>query len=122
MMNKTKIITTLLCIVGILNIPQKSQAIEIRGLLDEILKRGICAVVQAQSGDCAPNINTSPIPTPTTPLPDSSSPSEVPNIPTDTSSNIPQTSETSPMYNNFQEFPQTNQEVNPQDENPDRLW
>ncbi|RUT08291.1 hypothetical protein DSM106972_014590 [Dulcicalothrix desertica PCC 7102] len=70
MMNKAALITTLLCLgLGIFAIPQKSQAIEVQKILDEMFKRGLCATVQSNNRDCQSN-NTDTSPTPAlTPTP-----------------------------------------------------
>ncbi|BDA76350.1 hypothetical protein CAL7716_105160 (plasmid) [Calothrix sp. PCC 7716] len=91
MMNKTGLIMASICLgLGILSIPQKSQAIEVRELLDEMFKRGLCATVQSNNKNCQPNTDTLPTPT-STPTPEAQTTGEPQNTPTD--SNTPQSPE-----------------------------
>lgn len=41
-----------------LAIPQQSQALDLRHLADSLLKRGICAALQMDAGECNPEVNS----------------------------------------------------------------
>ena len=91
MKNKTALIIVSACLgLGVLGIPQKSQAIEFGGMLDEALKRGVCAVFQSNRKECQNQTETSPAPTST---PEPQATGEPQNTPTDSST--PQPSESS---------------------------
>jgi hypothetical protein len=91
MNNKTTLVLASICLgLGIFSIPQKSQAIVIRDILDEKGKLIICTIFQSNTKECQNQTETSPTPTPTPEVQTTGEPQNTP-----TGSNTRQPSESS---------------------------
>jgi hypothetical protein len=109
-MNKKAQFLLLLCILtGVISIPQKSFAIDLKDILDHLLKRGTCAMLQVNIGDCAvEKLNPQ---TPIYPVsPNNSYPNYYPNYPQQNPTSYPQY----PQYPYNQQLPFNNPYGNPQ--------
>ncbi|BAY87985.1 hypothetical protein NIES267_75270 (plasmid) [Calothrix parasitica NIES-267] len=94
-LNKTPLLIINIAFV-ILGIPQKSQALDLRGITDHLLKRGICAALQMDVGDCNPEVDSPNSSkqgeSPTKTYPDSPQNSSIQESPTKTYPDSPQNS------------------------------
>lgn len=103
-MNKQLLVSTSLSILaGTFSFSQPSLALDMKKIADPMLKRGICAVLGVNTGECAPEqlYPQSPVYTPPTNYPNyPQNPSTYPNIP-----EYPQNP--SSIYNDPNDYPQT---------------
>lgn len=88
-----------------LSIPQKSQALDLRGIADHLLKRGICAALEVDVGDCNPEVDS--------PNDSNQGESSIPPYPKNQQNSPIQDSPTKPYPNSPQNSPVQNSSTQP---------